>query len=109
MMKKLLKRRTAGRNNSQVSNNSFQLNSSERKQSFCVPLCVEIKAKYEKKMELLPQELDNMRKNQTSEREDHWNSHIAALIEDHNKAFSEANTLVNHMRRDVDANCLLKV
>lgn len=109
MMNKLLKRGTAWRNSSQVNNNAFQLNSSKQKQSFCVILCVEIKAKYEKKTELLPQELDNMRKNQTSEREDHWNSHIAALIEDHNKAFSEANSLVNHMQHDVDVSCSLKV
>ncbi|XP_044058676.1 dynein regulatory complex subunit 4 [Siniperca chuatsi] len=68
----------------------------------------EIQAKYEKKMELLPQELDNMRKNETSEREDHWSSHISALIEDHNKAFSEANVLVNRMQQDLDMNESLK-
>lgn len=68
-----------------------------------------MKAKYEKKMELLPQELDNMRKHQTSEREDHWNSHISALIEDHNKALSEANALVHHMQQDVDLSCSLQV
>lgn len=60
-------------------------------------------------MESLPQELDNMRKNQTSEREDHWNSHISALIEDHNKAFSEANALVHRMQQDVDMSCSLQV
>ncbi|XP_070822846.1 dynein regulatory complex subunit 4 [Chaetodon trifascialis] len=62
----------------------------------------EIKAKYEKKMELLPQELDNIRKNETGEAEDQWNSHIAALIEDHNKAFSDANALNNCIQQDLD-------
>ncbi|XP_076593709.1 dynein regulatory complex subunit 4-like [Chaetodon auriga] len=62
----------------------------------------EIKAKYEKKMELLPQELDNIRKNETREAEDQWNSHIAALIEDHNKAFSDANALNNCIQQDLD-------
>lgn len=60
-------------------------------------------------MEFLPQELDNMRKNELSEHEDHWNSHITALIEDHNKAFSDANALVNHMQQDLDMNESLKV
>ncbi|XP_038557095.1 dynein regulatory complex subunit 4 [Micropterus salmoides] len=68
----------------------------------------DIQAKYEKKMEFLPQELDNMRKNELSEHEDHWNSHITALIEDHNKAFSDANALVNHMQQDLDMNESLK-
>lgn len=60
-------------------------------------------------MELLPQELDNMRKNQTGEREDHWNSHIAALIADHNKAFSKANDLISHIQQDEDINRSLQV
>nr|XP_046241703.1 dynein regulatory complex subunit 4-like [Scatophagus argus] len=68
----------------------------------------EIKSKYEKRMELLPQELDNIRKNEISEREDHWNSHISALIEDHNKVFSEANALVNCMQQDLQLNDSLK-
>ncbi|XP_037611286.1 dynein regulatory complex subunit 4-like [Sebastes umbrosus] len=69
---------------------------------------VEIQAKYEKKMELLPQELDNLRKNAISEREDHWNSYINNLIEDHNKAFSNANALVERMQQDLDMNTSLK-
>ncbi|XP_068174489.1 dynein regulatory complex subunit 4 isoform X2 [Antennarius striatus] len=62
----------------------------------------EIKAKYERKMELLPQELDNMRRSEMSEREDHWNTHMATLIDNHNKAFGETDGLVNCMREDVD-------
>ncbi|XP_030269345.1 dynein regulatory complex subunit 4 isoform X1 [Sparus aurata] len=62
----------------------------------------EIKAKYEKKMELLLQELDNMRKNKFSEREDHWNSYIAALQQDHSKALSDADVLVKQMQEDME-------
>ncbi|XP_039995733.1 dynein regulatory complex subunit 4-like [Xiphias gladius] len=69
----------------------------------------EIKAKYEKKMKLLPQELENMRKNETSEREDHWNSHITGLLEDQNKAFSDANALLKLMQQDLDVSNLLKI
>lgn len=74
-------------------------------------LCLEseIKAKYKKKMHFLRTELDNIRKNQTGEREDHCNSHIDALVEDHNRAFNEANLLVNQMQQDVDMNMSLKV
>lgn len=69
---------------------------------FCVAICIEIKAKYEKKVELLPQELDNMRKIKMRETEDQWNRHIATLIEDHNKALSEANALHNCIQQDVN-------
>ncbi|XP_040896212.1 dynein regulatory complex subunit 4-like [Toxotes jaculatrix] len=69
----------------------------------------EIATRYEKKMKVLPQELDNMRKNGIIEREDHWNSHINGLIEDHNKAFSDVNALVNHMHQDEDLNIVLGV
>ncbi|XP_073321148.1 dynein regulatory complex subunit 4 [Pagrus major] len=62
----------------------------------------EIKAKYAKKMELLLQEHDNMRKNKFSEGEDHWNSYIAALHEDHCKALSDADALVKQMHEDME-------
>uniref|UniRef100_A0A3Q3XEW0 Dynein regulatory complex subunit 4 n=1 Tax=Mola mola TaxID=94237 RepID=A0A3Q3XEW0_MOLML len=68
----------------------------------------DIEAKYDQKMELLPKALDNMSKNILREREDHWNSHIVALIKDHNKALSETNALVSHMQHDVDINCSLQ-
>ncbi|KAK2920246.1 dynein regulatory complex subunit 4 [Channa argus] len=67
----------------------------------CEKQLTETKAKYEKKMTLLPQELENMRKNESREREDHWNSHITTVIENRNKAFSEAHALVECMRQDV--------
>lgn len=53
-------------------------------------------------MELLLQELDNMRKNKFSEREDHWNSYIAALQQDHSKALSDADVLVKQMQEDME-------
>ncbi|XP_035508478.1 dynein regulatory complex subunit 4 [Morone saxatilis] len=68
----------------------------------------EIEAKYEKKMEFLPRELDNMKKNEISEREEHWSSHINALKENHNQAFSEANLLLNRMQDDSKINISLK-
>ncbi|KAK2858640.1 hypothetical protein Q5P01_003260 [Channa striata] len=74
----------------------------------CEKQLTETKAKYEEKMALLPQELDNMRKNETREREDHWSSHITALIENHKKTFSEAHALVERMQQDVVANDSLK-
>ncbi|XP_034724931.1 dynein regulatory complex subunit 4 [Etheostoma cragini] len=68
----------------------------------------ETETKYKKKMELLPTELDNMRKNAISEREDHWSSHINTLIEDHNKAFIDAHELVNGMQQDLEMSDSLK-
>ncbi|XP_070760216.1 dynein regulatory complex subunit 4 [Enoplosus armatus] len=66
----------------------------------------EIQAKYKKKMKLLPQELDNIRKNEISERESNWSSHIATLIEDHNKVLSNANAFCT--QQDLDMNESLK-
>lgn len=60
-------------------------------------------------MEVLPQELENMRKNQISEREDHWSSHVNTLMEDHNRVFNEANDLVKRMQKDLEVNTLLRV
>ncbi|XP_018523371.1 dynein regulatory complex subunit 4 [Lates calcarifer] len=69
---------------------------------------METKAKYEEKMILLPQELDNMRKNEISEREDNWNSHITGLIEDHNKTFRDAKEQVSVMQQDLEVSKSLK-
>uniref|UniRef100_A0A8C3B094 Dynein regulatory complex subunit 4 n=1 Tax=Cyclopterus lumpus TaxID=8103 RepID=A0A8C3B094_CYCLU len=68
----------------------------------------QISAKYEKKMELLVQELDNIMKNVTCEIEDQWNSHINTLIEDHKKAFMEVDALFIGMKQDLDMNESLK-
>ncbi|KAF3832586.1 hypothetical protein F7725_026251 [Dissostichus mawsoni] len=72
-------------------------------------LAVGIQAKYEKKMDLLPLELDNMRKQETSQREAHWNSHINTVIEDHNQTFKEAKALVDSMPQDLDTNDTVKL
>lgn len=64
---------------------------------------------YENKLKLLPQELNNMRKNETCEKEDHWNNHISALMEDHDKTLSEVHEFINYMQQDMDVNELLKV
>lgn len=50
-----------------------------------------------------------MRKNEISEREDHWNNHITALMENHNKALSEAHEMINYMQQDMEENDSLKV
>ncbi|CAB1436088.1 unnamed protein product [Pleuronectes platessa] len=68
----------------------------------------ETAAVYEEKMTLLLQELDNMRKNEFSEREDKGNSHIDGLILDHNKALSEASELGKDLQQVVDGNDSLK-
>nr|XP_019954356.1 PREDICTED: growth arrest-specific protein 8 [Paralichthys olivaceus] len=68
----------------------------------------ETEAVYEEKMTLLLQELDNMRKNEISEREDQWNSHVDGLISDHNKALSEASELVQDLQQVLEENHSLK-
>ncbi|XP_033959802.1 dynein regulatory complex subunit 4 [Pseudochaenichthys georgianus] len=68
-----------------------------------------IQAKYEKKMDSLPLELYNMRKQETSQREALWNIHINNVIEDHNQTFKEAKALVNSMPQDLDTNDTVKL
>ncbi|XP_034052911.1 dynein regulatory complex subunit 4 isoform X2 [Gymnodraco acuticeps] len=67
-----------------------------------------IQAKYEKKMDSLPLELYNMRKQETSQREALWNRHINTVIEDHNQTFKEAKALVDSMPQDLDTNKTVK-
>ncbi|KAK5935219.1 hypothetical protein CgunFtcFv8_020601 [Champsocephalus gunnari] len=68
-----------------------------------------IQAKYEKKMDSLPLELYNMRKQETSQREALWNIHINNVIEDHNQTFKEAKALVDSMPQDLDTNDTVKL
>lgn len=71
----------------------------------CVTIWVETKAKYQKKMELVQQELDIQRKNGIKEFELRWNSHNNNLIEEHNKALSDLREQsVNHMQQHLDKN-----
>ncbi|XP_023139693.2 dynein regulatory complex subunit 4-like [Amphiprion ocellaris] len=69
---------------------------------------MEITANNEKKMQLLRQELDYMKKNSTSEQEHMWNSYIAALKEYHNQVFSDAKLVVNQMEEDLNTVSILK-
>ncbi|XP_071344415.1 dynein regulatory complex subunit 4-like isoform X1 [Trachinotus anak] len=68
----------------------------------------EIESNYEEKVRLRQQDLDNMRKKETSEREDQWNCQFASLKEDHNKALSDIYALFNLMQRDIDITQSLK-
>ncbi|XP_049455582.1 dynein regulatory complex subunit 4-like [Epinephelus fuscoguttatus] len=76
----------------------------KRRNSFEKQLA-ETKAKYQKKMELVQQELDIQRKNGIKEFELRWNSHNNNLIEEHNKALSDLREQsVNHMQQHLDKN-----
>ncbi|XP_077376174.1 dynein regulatory complex subunit 4 isoform X2 [Festucalex cinctus] len=69
----------------------------------------ETEARYKERLELLQQELENMRKKEVLEQEDQWNSHISALIEDHYQIFGDALALLNQtMERDLHHNDSLK-
>ncbi|KAK9542700.1 hypothetical protein VZT92_000539 [Zoarces viviparus] len=68
----------------------------------------EILAKYEEKMELLQRQLDNMTKNKISENEDQWNSHISALVEDHQKALTEFEAFNTYLEQELNVNDSLK-
>ncbi|KAM4537125.1 dynein regulatory complex subunit 4-like isoform 1-T1 [Odontesthes bonariensis] len=60
----------------------------------------ETTAKYEERMEQLQQELENLSKSVTSEKELQWNGHISALREDHNKIFKDANAIIVDIEKD---------
>ncbi|XP_077420069.1 dynein regulatory complex subunit 4 isoform X2 [Vanacampus margaritifer] len=69
----------------------------------------ETEARYKEKLELLQQELENMRKKEVLEREDQWNSHISALTRDHHQIFGDALVLLNQtMEQDLHYNDSLK-
>ncbi|XP_018618922.1 dynein regulatory complex subunit 4 isoform X2 [Scleropages formosus] len=55
----------------------------------------DIEAKYEKKMQMLRQELDLRRKTEIHETEERKNSHINTLIKNHEKAFSDIKNYYN--------------
>uniref|UniRef100_UPI0037E8DEA5 dynein regulatory complex subunit 4-like n=1 Tax=Semicossyphus pulcher TaxID=241346 RepID=UPI0037E8DEA5 len=67
----------------------------------------DVEAKYEKKMQLLQQELENLRRKEVGEREDQWNRHVSALIEDHNRAVSEIDALMQEL--DLDNTLLAQI
>ncbi|XP_051919456.1 dynein regulatory complex subunit 4 isoform X2 [Hippocampus zosterae] len=66
-------------------------------------------AHYKEKLELLQQELVNMRKMEVLKQEDQWNSHINALTRDHDQIFGDTLTLLNQtMERDLYHNDSMK-
>ncbi|XP_077450621.1 dynein regulatory complex subunit 4 [Stigmatopora argus] len=69
----------------------------------------ETEARCKEKLELLHQELLNMRKKEIIERETQWNSHTSVVITDHHKIFGDALSLLNQtMERDLFHNDSLK-
>ncbi|XP_031615430.1 dynein regulatory complex subunit 4 [Oreochromis aureus] len=68
----------------------------------------EITASFEKKVQALRQDLDNIRKSEIGERENHWNSHIATLKQDHDETYRSAEEFVIIMKRDADTLTQLK-
>ncbi|XP_022056509.1 dynein regulatory complex subunit 4-like [Acanthochromis polyacanthus] len=68
----------------------------------------EITANNGKRMQLQRQELDYMGKNATNEMEHQWNSRIAALKEDHDQIFRDAQPIINQMEEDFNAVSVLK-
>ncbi|KAM3872146.1 dynein regulatory complex subunit 4-like [Diretmus argenteus] len=60
----------------------------------------EIEATYAKKMQELQQELEIQRKTEISEIEDGMNSHITALLKNHEEAFSEMKAYYNEMTQN---------
>lgn len=62
----------------------------------------EITASLEMKVQALKQDLDNIWKSEISDRENHWNSHIAALKQDHDETYRNAEEFVIIMKTDAD-------
>lgn len=87
----------------------FTLSRTEQEPSFCVTAGAEITASFEKKVQALRQDLDNIRKSEIGERENHWNSHIATLKQDHDETYRSAEEFVIIMKRDADTLTQLKV
>uniref|UniRef100_A0A3Q0QYC7 Dynein regulatory complex subunit 4 n=1 Tax=Amphilophus citrinellus TaxID=61819 RepID=A0A3Q0QYC7_AMPCI len=73
----------------------------KRELLFCVTAGVETTALCEKRMHVLQQDLDNVTKSQISDRESHWDSHIAALTKDHSKIYSNTEEFVAAMNTDL--------
>ncbi|TWW68116.1 Growth arrest-specific protein 8 [Takifugu flavidus] len=70
--------------------------------------CAEVIAKYERKMQLIPQDMENIRKTQMSERRQHWDDQMASLIEDHDRAVRDWDVVIAHIKQDADLNLSLK-
>ncbi|XP_060919561.1 dynein regulatory complex subunit 4-like [Labrus mixtus] len=69
--------------------------------SRCEKKLKDAEAKYDKNTELHLQELDNLRKKEVTERQDHWNRYSSNLAEDHREAVGKMNSLINTLVVDV--------
>uniref|UniRef100_H3CV81 Dynein regulatory complex subunit 4 n=1 Tax=Tetraodon nigroviridis TaxID=99883 RepID=H3CV81_TETNG len=68
----------------------------------------DVLAKYEEKMVLTPQELENIRKTQISERQQYWDNQMAALKDEHSRAVTEWDVVIARIKQDADLNLSLK-
>ncbi|XP_039866576.1 dynein regulatory complex subunit 4-like isoform X1 [Simochromis diagramma] len=68
----------------------------------------EITVSFEMKVQALKQDLDNIWKSEISDSENHWNSHIAALKQDHDETYRSAEEFVIIMKTDTDTLTELK-
>ncbi|XP_026025198.1 dynein regulatory complex subunit 4 [Astatotilapia calliptera] len=68
----------------------------------------EITASFEMKVQALKQDLDNIWKSEISDSENHWNSHIAALKQDHDETYRSTEEFVIIMKTDTDTLTELK-
>uniref|UniRef100_A0A674MD49 Dynein regulatory complex subunit 4 n=1 Tax=Takifugu rubripes TaxID=31033 RepID=A0A674MD49_TAKRU len=59
-------------------------------------------------MQLIPQDMENIRKTQMSERRQHWDDQMASLIEDHDRAVRDWDVVIAHIKQDADLNLSLK-
>lgn len=80
-----------------------------RDQASLWPFISEVIAKYERKMQLIPQDMENIRKTQMSERRQHWDGQMASLIEDHDRAVRDWDVVIAQIKQDADLNLSLKV
>lgn len=76
---------------------------------FFVFILIEVEDKYKRKLELLRETLENKRKAEICEREDHWNKHIGNIMEVHKKALNNAREFINGIEKELDLNISLKV
>lgn len=60
-------------------------------------------------MQLIPQDMENIRKTQMSERRQHWDDQMASLIEDHDRAVRDWDVVIAQIKQDADLNLSLKV
>lgn len=60
-------------------------------------------------MELLPQEMENIRKTQISDRRQFWDNQTAAHKKEHHTTVSGWDVIIAYMKQDADLSLSLKV